>query len=199
MPQTQGGGTVYGIGPGTNLRGPLALKRMPCAANSSVIDFVGLFDANGAPVAPTATGGIVIPSANLDPQIIQYQKTTITAAIFKTLFTTPVSLIAAPGAGKFIQLFDALIYVNFNSAQYTAGGVLSLLVGGASLATVTAALINAAAGASTDVIQPTLPLVGTGAVAGLANTALTISAATQNFATGDSPVNVHLWYAVVTL
>jgi hypothetical protein len=196
MPQTQGGGTQYGIGPGTNLRGPISIKRPPCAANGSITDFVGLFDANGAPVAPSASGGLVIPSANLDPQVIQYKKVTLTAANMLALHGTPITGIAAPGAGKAIQLIDALIYINFNTTAYAAGSVFQIVVGGAAVATTTAALINNGAAL---IIQPAFPLVGTTNSEGTGNSALTLTASAGEFTTGDSPVNVHLWYAVVTL
>lgn len=195
MPQVQGGGTVYGIGPGTNLRGPLALKRMPCAANGSIIDFVGLFDANGAPVAPTATGGIVIPSANLDPQLLQYKKVPLTAANIKALNGTPQTVIAAPGAGKYINLIDAALNVTFGSAQYTAGSEIDLKLGAIIIAKTTAALLNAvAANASLGLSFPGLATPQTN---GPDNVALILSAASTEFATGDSTANLHLWYQIV--
>jgi hypothetical protein len=196
MPQAQGAGTVYVGGPGGAKRGPLYMKRWPSGANGNIQDFVQLFDANGNLVSPIGSS-VIIPSANIDPQVIQYKKVTLTPAQVLLLFTTPISLIAAPGAGKFIQVLDALFFVQFGTAQYTAGGVVSLVEGAVNIATTTAALINGAA--ANLVIQPAFPLLATSNSVGTGNSAVTIQAATQNFASGDSPIDVHLWYAVVTL
>jgi hypothetical protein len=196
MPQTQGSGTVYAVGPGTNLRGPISIKRPPCAANGSITDFIGLFDANGQPQA----GGMVIPSANLDPQVIQYKKVVVSSAAWLTLATPAVSLIAAPGAGKMIQLFDAAFFVTFGTAAYAAGSGVQILQGTVVVATMTAALINGVTNATTtDVfLQGVFPGLATAQHNGVLNTALTLNVVGANFTTGDSPVTVHLWYSIVT-
>lgn len=189
MPQQQGGGTQYTGGPGSSMRGPLYIKGAP--GGSGQYSFYQIFDQFGQ-----LASNVIVPSANLDPQVIQYLKVTLTAAQVKALHGTPVTLIAAPGAGKFIQLIDALIYLNFNTTGYAAGSAVNIVDGGATVATTTAALINTG---SAIAIQPGFPLVGTTNSVGTGNSALTITAASSEFTTGDSPVDVHLWYAVVTL
>lgn len=130
---------------------------------------------------------------------MQYKKVTLTATQVKALHAAPITLIADPGTGSFIQLLDALLYVNFVSAQYTAGSTVQFLLNSVAVATTTAALVNAAASATANIIQPAFPLIGTSNNVGVANSALTITAATTEFASGDSPINVHLWYSIVTL
>ena len=163
--------------------------------NGSDLEFVD--KASGTVVAAFRANQVVDLSGSLGG--VAYKKVTLTAAQVKALHGTPITLIADPGTGKFIQLIDALIYVNFNSASYAAGSAVNFMLNSVIVAATTAALLNAAGSASADIIQPSFPQMATSAAVGAANGALTITAAGSEFTTGDSPVDVHLWYSIVTL
>lgn len=129
------------------------------------------------------------------PGNMQYAKVTLTAAQVKALHGTPITLVAAPGAGKFVQLLDAALYLNYGTAAFAAGSTVQLIMNSIAIATTTAALLN---NGSSIMIQPAFPALATTASQGAANAALTITASGSEFTTGDSTVDVHLWYAVIT-
>lgn len=55
---------------------------------------------------------------------IRVQKTTISTAQVLALQTTPITIVSAPGAGKFIEFVSASLLLDYNSAAYgaVAGG-----------------------------------------------------------------------------
>lgn len=142
------------------------------------------------------TGNIVFDIAPYGGGNLQFLKATITSAQVLALSGTPVTLIAAPGTGLFVQIVDALIYLNYNSAAYAAGSTLQILSGSVAVATTTATLINGSASA---VIQPAFPLIGSTGKPGGSNSAITLGVAGANFTTGNSTLDVLLWYSIVTL
>lgn len=143
-----------------------------------------------------ATGAVVFQINPLGGGGQLVSKTTITAAQMLALSGTPVTLLAAPGAGLLIQIFSVIAYVNFNTTAYAAGSVLQVLENSIAVATTTAALINTTTAIA---IQMALPLLGTTASLGAANSAVTLGVAGSNFTTGNSPVDIILSYTIVTL
>lgn len=190
MPQQQGGGTQYTGGPGSSMRGPLYIKGAP--GGSGQYSFYQIFDQFGQ-----LASNVIVPSANLDPQTIQYLKFGLTAAQIKALHGTPLTVLAAPGAGKVINVVDALLVVTFGTTQYAAGSEIDLLQNSIKVATTTAALLNAVA-AGIVTLQMAFPGSSTSQTNGAANSALTLTAASSEFTTGDSTANLHLWYNVIT-
>jgi hypothetical protein len=126
--------------------------------------------------------------------------TTLTAAQVLAMYATPVQLIAAPGAGKSIQILGCLIRVTPTATQFASGGVVAPQYtntnhGGGTLITNTlaAAVVNGASAVDTS-----LGLVAAGA-ANLTvpqNTGVFLSNATGAFTTGTGTVTVILQYAV---
>jgi len=51
---------------------------------------------------------------------IRVQKTTITTAQVLALETTPITIVAAPGAGLFNEFVSATLFLDYNSAAYAA-------------------------------------------------------------------------------
>ena len=142
------------------------------------------------------TGNIVFDIAPYGGGNLQFLKTTITSAQILALSSAPVTLIAAPGAGYFIDIQGVLIYLNYTSPAYAAGSTLQILSGSVAVATTTATLINGSASA---VIQPAFPLIGSTGKPGGSNSAITLGVAGANFTTGNSTLDVLLWYSIVTL
>lgn len=132
----------------------------------------------------------------------------LTQAQIIAMFTTPVTLIAAPGAGKAIIVDEIEFFHDFDTAAYTGGGDVSVEYGsGADVVLADATLITGAADAKT-LARPTIydldATTGTGIgfdMAAQANQALRITNATAVFAAG-SALNVlkyRIRHHVVTL
>lgn len=58
----------------------------------------------------------------------------LSAADIVAMFTTPVEVVAAPGAGKVIEFISAVLVYTFDVAAYTGGGAVSIInAGGAAV------------------------------------------------------------------
>lgn len=159
---------------GTSMRGPLNIKR-PLTS-----DQVQIYDATGQPT----NGGV------------RYAKLAITAAQMLALHGTPLTVLAAPGAGQYIEVIDAKLVFTFGTTQYAAGSAVQLKLGTIVIATTTAALVNAVA--ANAALQLAFPGMGTAQTDGPDNTGLTLTAASTEFTTGDSPASLHVWYTPIT-
>ena len=128
---------------------------------------------------------------------VQHKKVVVTAAQMIAMGgspLTPVTILPAPGAGMANFVQDAVLVVNFGTTQYTGGAAVNFQMNSITVFSTTAALIN---GASASIlIQPAFPAVGTTASLGAFNSALTMNTASA-FATGDSTISVHVWYATL--
>lgn len=60
-----------------------------------------------------------ITSAKMDQNLIRYADVTIAHAAILTLGTVPVTLVAAPGSGYFIDPISVIAYYNYDTAAYT--------------------------------------------------------------------------------
>ncbi len=119
----------------------------------------------------------------------------LTAAQLDALNATPVTVIAAPGANKFINVTKVVGFLDFNSAAY-AGTSETLAIrytngsGDIICSFTEATFVEASADAyeSPDMIQ-VFPVVNSPVVAH----------ATADFTTGDSPIYLRIWYSIVDL
>lgn len=135
--------------------------------------------------------GGVTSVLNLKKQI------TLSAAQITTLHSVPVSLIAAPGAGKAVNLESLVFQFKYGTVQFTGGGAVNpvyhsgstnLLSGQIAQATIQAAAnatISAGARAA--------------ALALTTNTGVDLLAAGADFAAGDSTAILTVEYDVITL
>ena len=124
------------------------------------------------------------------------KRISLTAAQVKALMGTPQTLIAAPGANKCIKVLGVTVsYVKATTDFTNAGGNLSLLMGASnalvSATNLTAVIVNV--GSLAKFLAPSDNITMT------ANTAVTLSKATNEFAAGDGAVNINITYTVVTL
>jgi hypothetical protein len=128
--------------------------------------------------------------------LIQQTTVTLTAAQVDSMFTTPIVLVPAPGAGLSIMVDYATIkYVN-NGTAFAGGGTISLQYQGGAAVTATAPAATIT-GATNTVIVPT-----TGIVTATQNAAITITNATAVFTGGgsgatQSTVTVNVSYIIV--
>jgi hypothetical protein len=164
------------------------------ASGTTISGGLNVLKSDGTYASPIDANGVV-QAGSLDPQAIQYLKVTLTAAQVKALHATPVVLIAAPGAGKAVVIFDVQAWVNFNTTAFAAGSAVQILQNAIAVATTTAALFNSV---SALLLQFAFPGIGTSQSNGAVNAATSITASGSEFTTGDSPIDIHLWYAVIT-
>lgn len=91
------------------------------AASATVAGKVEL--ATNAEAQARSSSALAITPANLAAEgFLQYKDTTITAAQVKALATTPIELVAAPGAGAAIMFMGALFKLNYGSEVFAESG-----------------------------------------------------------------------------
>lgn len=123
-------------------------------------------------------------------------KTTLTTAQVLALFTTPISLVAAPGAGYAILVHRVTGAVDYNSAAYATNTTQEVRYTNGSGTKVTAdftALVTATADKFVSVggIEAATVLTE--------NAAVVVCNATGDPVTGNSPVSFTVDYSIVSL
>ncbi len=113
---------------------------------------------------------------------------------------TPVSLLAAPGAGKAIVDLSIVFEMNATATQFTGGGAVSAVYHGGAVSphagSVPAAVVQAGAGQTLTQLGPA---VGSNGITVPANTGVDLTNATAAFATGTGTAKVFVKYRVITL
>lgn len=93
----------------------------------------------------------ILGYADLYGNTLKVAKVRLTAAQIKLLFTTPQTLVAAPGAGKFIQIDKLIAYLDYSTAVFTGANNLEFRetngAGTKVTADLSAAFLNAGADA----------------------------------------------------
>lgn len=124
----------------------------------------------------------------------------LTSAQIKTMYTTPVQVIAAPGVGKKIIVGQNVYTYLFDTAQYTGGGAIGLqwgntanLAGPAASTTLAAATFNGYAASNTFELTPD----NTDTLANIENMGVFISNDTAVFATGSGTLLIDIAYQIV--
>lgn len=120
----------------------------------------------------------------------------LTSAQVLALNTTPIELVPAPWAWKYINVLSVVGTVDYNSAAYATNVTLEFRYTNGSWTKVTAdiaALIDATADKAVSVKGIEAATVLT------ANAPVVVRTATGNPATGNSPVKFHVVYEVITL
>jgi hypothetical protein len=154
----------------------------------------------GIPAGAFAANGIA--KADLATDLVQYQDTTLTALQVKALFTTPIVVVTAPGAGKMIIVQEMFVTMVYGAATYScnaSGASLfykSTAAGQAVGITLTQAFIQASSGSNYAHVRGGVTLI-TDVTANLDNQAVAIKAATSDPTTGDSPIKIRVYYRVV--
>lgn len=144
-------------------------------------------------------GGII--STELAQGVVRGIAVSMTASQLFGMFTTPFSLLPAPGAG-FAILVDQLTFeMTATSTAFAAGGAVSFVYHGGAVSPVTGTVLAAVVTTATPGTTQTLlgPPVATNGITVPANTGIDITNAGGAFTTGTGSARVHLRYRIITL
>lgn len=146
----------------------------------------------------TALASASIVSAHLAPTTIQYAAVEVTSAQLLALFTTPKTLVAAPGAGYVNQFCGALVAYDYGTTEYTINGSTNLAGQYTNGSGATASTTRATTGfidQTADQME-IMPALAT-AVVPVDNAALVLTCATANPTLGNGTLHVKVAYRVL--
>ena len=124
-------------------------------------------------------------------------KLTIATADVLHLNTTPIEIVAAPGAGYAIEVISASMKMVYNSATYATNTSLELITAGATNSQASTVIKNSAttirrfADATTLASATATQLVD--------NAALNVTVASGDPTAGDSDITIYVTYRIITL
>jgi hypothetical protein len=142
-----------------------------------------------------STTGYQGSTTNLNPNTIQFVSIPLTAAQINTIYTTPIQILPAQGAGTLIEVQSCTLDLKYGSAAFTSGGTVT--IGYGTTQSTVAASPGAATIASTvlTTFSASQAISVAGALAVTANSltlnkALSITNGTGVFATGTGATAV---------
>lgn len=133
---------------------------------------------------------------------VRHTQVSLTAAQIIAMYTTPVVLVAAPGAGKSIAVNKVIFKIVRTATAFTGGGAAIIQYDStangvgtqACDSTLASTVITGAAGTSVSLRNGAIVSDST---ATIVNTGLYISNATAVFAAGTGTATVDVWYTVI--
>jgi hypothetical protein len=148
--------------------------------------------------------GINTQITSISSNIIQYIKVPISLTNFLNMYTTPVQLIAAPGAGSAIIIDQMTVNWIYGTAQLAGGGVVEAQYGNAAHGAGVAASGSITAGTFTGyTVSSSITVISSTAAmpnASIIATGVFLSNQSAVFTGGTGgSANVHIWYHTVTL
>lgn len=150
------------------------------------------------------TDGTIVPAqlgnaTNTGQELTR--EVTLTPANIVAMYTTPVEVIPAPGAGKYIEVLSATLIYDYATAAYTGGGAVTLNYGsGGAAITANIAAANAFA-ATGDKVYSLGTLNAAGGYTMPLNTSVVITNATGVFVNPGTAAGVgrlHVVYRIHT-
>ncbi len=142
---------------------------------------------------------------HLAEDVIQEASGAIANAAVRTLNATPVTMIAAPGAGKMIVVHRVIWYLDYATAAFDAAAAGDTLVAkytdGSGTAATAAIAGNTFGGASADTVAVAPGAAAIDAATGCVNAPLVAHINTGEWysAAGGSALRWHAFYSVVTV
>lgn len=130
-----------------------------------------------------------------DCTCVQTVKVTLSSAQILNSFTTNIQLIAAPGAGKFIDVHSIVIKYNYVTSQYATNTSANIYIGNSNYTVCNNININF----SENTLEKLAMIDNIAPLSDLANKALIYEAITGNPTAGDGTIDVHITYTVITL
>jgi hypothetical protein len=138
-----------------------------------------------------------IASADLAVSTVQYAEVEISAEEILALYTTPKTLVAAPGAGKVLEFISLLLAYDYGTTAYTIGTATDLQVkytdaSGAAVSTTQA--VTGFIDQATDQLRALDKLEAS--VTPVDNAALVLTLAVANVTDGDGAIHAKVAYRV---
>lgn len=149
----------------------------------------------------TNTLGAGTFSQDISENWLRVATVTIATGDVLLLATTPYQLVAAPGAGKFIEFISAQLILDYNSVAYTESGdnMAIRYTNGSGVIVSQAIESTGFIDQSADTITCALPKIDAiVAAAGAVNQALVLDNTGTDFAAGNSPLIVKVAYRIIT-
>ena len=157
--------------------------------------FIKLEDHAGGGVQNIAVdnlGRIIVSDAGLGGGILT-KKVTISSAEILQLYNPPKTLIAAPDRGKAIDLLSCILFLDFNTLAYANGGnALKLMFDTNEIGSISTAFLTGYGANTYKVYQPSYHFFNK-------NLALKLFEDVANPTSGNSSIDVHLLYKIITL
>ena len=150
------------------------------------------------------TGTVTIADNYVTPAMLAYtpqeytlKEVTLTTAQVKSMYTTPIELIANPcDSDDIINIIDAYAYMPYNSINYAGGGVIRL-----AFTSDTSTIIGSMAAASiqggVSAYRKFTP--GDNLHTSFDGTGISITCADADFTTGDSPLRIGIYYTTINI
>lgn len=124
---------------------------------------------------------------------------TITSAQIKALYASPVELIPAPGAGKYIIIESVVVFFNYGTIAYLSGGNISITNSGGGISFVSSVLTTTYLRGMTSVITRKTPpetYFGQSSLVNIGCYLKNISA--SEYTNGDGTIKLIINYRVIT-
>ena len=167
----------------------------PTISNLDGSDYLIITDANNSLATKTVTLSQVQSFLGLASDSPVIANVSVSSATLLTLATTPATLIAAPGAGKILDIISIMCYLDAGATPYDFTPSLLIKIDTASIGSISnsSTTINSAVDAtfkpetpnSNEVYPP--------------NTALTLHAGGSNPTQGTGVLYVNVYYRVLTV
>ena len=135
---------------------------------------------------------------NDNSQTIKTAHYQLSPSEIQSLNSTPVTLIAAPGTGKYIELISASAFLNHNGTDYSGASLIGLIYSGQSLGVTTNGQLMGSSdfvNSSSDKVQKFRD-VGTGGGDILMNTEIVVTSG-ANFTGAGGTIDVYVQYVVI--
>ena len=153
---------------------------------------------SGAGVTAIGAGKITAEMLAYTPMEYFQAELSITSAQILALNSTPLTIVAAPGAGYYIEVISATSQMTFVAAAYAANTTIQLINSGSTIAQLQdTAILLSTINKKTKFKDVTSAAAGETQI--LENTALTIKALTGNPTTGDSAIKVIVTYKITAI
>lgn len=124
-------------------------------------------------------------------------KLTIATADVLTLNTTPIEIVAAPGAGYAIEVISASMKMVYNSATYATNTSLELITAGATNSQASTVIKNSVS--TIRRFADATTLASATATQLVDNAALNVTVASGDPTAGDSDITIYVTYRIITL
>jgi len=147
-----------------------------------------------------STGDLVVPEGTLG-KVLRTKVTIAGGATLRAIGSAPQTIIAAPGANKYLNIVSVAVSYNYNSAVYNFGGteipIFKFSGGAGSAFAIPTGVINAAIDSNRSLGRYTSDGTALNGVEAVTNTAFVLTTDDAGDATtGDGDLDVVVYYTI---